>query len=212
MSDSKKPIIQPMKDGPYLVSGLEKLANAKGPVETGDKYALCRCGGSENKPFCDGTHGKINFSSEKLPGRVEDKRDNYPGKDITVHDNRGICAHAGYCTDGLPSAFRLKEEPFVDPDGAPAEDVARQTRMCPSGALSHSIDDEEHRDQERDPQIFIAPHGPYVVQGGPELRDTERGEGASTEHWTMCRCGGSKNKPFCDGTHWYNKFQDDKNA
>jgi uncharacterized Fe-S cluster protein YjdI/CDGSH-type Zn-finger protein len=147
-----------------------------------------------------------------LDGRVDDKRDDYEGSDITVHDNRGICAHAGYCTDGLPKVFRLKEEPFVDPDGAPAEDIALQTHTCPSGALSHSIDGVEHQDQEGDPSIFIAPHGPYVVKGGPEFADTERLEGASTEHWTMCRCGGSKNKPFCDGTHWYNKFRDDANA
>jgi CDGSH-type Zn-finger protein len=49
------------------------------------------------------------------------------------------------------------------------------------------------------------------VSGGPDLLDTDRGQGASTEHFTMCRCGGSKNKPFCDGTHWHNKFTDDKN-
>jgi CDGSH-type Zn-finger protein len=77
--------------------------------------------------------------------------------------------------------------------------------------LSYSTDGVEHRDREGDPAIFVAPNGPYVVSGGPDLLDTDRGQGASTEHFTMCRCGGSKNKPFCDGTHWHNKFTDDKN-
>jgi CDGSH-type Zn-finger protein len=211
-SEKKKPSIQPMPDGPYVVNGLETLANKNGPIETQPKMALCRCGGSNNKPFCDGTHAKIGFSSAKLEGRVEDKRDNVEGKEITIHDNRGICAHAGRCTDGLPSVFRLGTEPWIDPSGATRDEIIATIRQCPSGALSYSVEGEEHRDREGDPAILVTPHGPYVVTGGPELFDTERGEGASTEHFTMCRCGGSKNKPFCDGTHWHIKFRDDKNA
>ena len=173
--------------------------------------ALCRCGGSANKPFCDGTHAKIGFSSAKLDGRVEDKRENRQGKKITIHDNRGICAHAGRCTDGLPSVFRLREEPWIHPDAASADEIIATIRNCPSGALSYSVDDVEHRDRDGEPTIFVAPNGPYVVSGGPELLDAARLEGASKEHFTMCRCGGSKNKPFCDGTHWHIKFKDDKN-
>jgi hypothetical protein len=82
---------------------------------------------------------------------------------------------------------------------------------CPSGALSYSIDGVEHRDQDREPTIFVAPNGPYVVTGGPDLPDTTMAEGASMEHFTLCRCGKSKNKPFCDGTHWSVEFTDDKN-
>lgn len=51
------------------------------------------------------------------------------------------------------------------------------------------------------------PNGPYMVRGGPALIDAEQGEGASKEHYTLCRCGGSKNKPFCDGTHWHIGFE-----
>ena len=173
--------------------------------------ALCRCGGSANKPFCDGTHAKIGFSSAKLEGRVEDKREDYQGKTITIHDNRGICAHAGRCTDGLPSVFRLKEEPWIDPDATSADEIIATIQKCPSGALSYSVDDVEHRDRDGEPTIFVAPNGPYVVSGGPDRLDTTRLGGTSKEHFTMCRCGGSKNKPFCDGTHWHIKFEDDKN-
>ena len=167
--------------------------------------------GQANKPFCDGTHAKIGFSSAKLDGRVEDNRENWQGKKITIHDNRGICAHAGRCTDGLPSVFRLKEEPWIHPDAASADEIIATIQNCPSGALSYSVDEVEHRDRDGEPTIFVAPNGPYVVSGGPELLDAARLEGASKEHFTMCRCGGSKNKPFCDGTHWHIKFKDDKN-
>jgi CDGSH-type Zn-finger protein len=209
--NQKKPSIKPLPNGPYFVKGLEQFSNRKGPIETKEAMTLCRCGGSENKPFCDGTHAKIGFSSDKLDGRVQDRREDYTGDDITIHDNRGVCAHAGYCTDGLPSVFRLKQEPWIDPKGASQKEVAAVIQKCPSGALSYSVGRTEYRNREGRPAIVIAPNGPYIVSGAPELLDTPRGEGASPEHFTLCRCGGSKNKPFCDGTHWHKKFTDDKN-
>lgn len=211
MNSEKKPKITPTPDGPYMVEGLNNFANRKGSIETSETMALCRCGGSANKPFCDGTHAKNGFSSAKLDGRIEDKRDNYLGKQITIHDNRGICAHAGYCTDGLAAVFRMKEEPWIHPDSATAEEIIKTIQKCPSGALSYTVDGTEHRNRDGEPTIFVAPNGPYVVSGCPNLVGTAQGEGASEEHFTMCRCGGSKNKPFCDGSHWYNDFTDDKN-
>ena len=68
----------------------------------------------------------------------------------------------------------------------------------------------EHRDQDRPPMVTVTKDGPYVVTGAIELFDQARGEGASSEHYALCRCGGSKNKPFCDGTHWHIGFSDDK--
>ena len=211
MSSENKPSITPTQNGPYVVKNIENFVNQKGPVETKETTALCRCGGSSNKPFCDGTHQKIGFSSAKIDGRTEDQRDNYVGKNITIHDNRGICAHAGYCTDGLAAVFHLREEPWIYPDSATRDEIISTIKKCPSGALSYTVDDAEHRDRKGEPSIFIAPNGPYVVSGRPDLNDTEFGEEASSEHFTLCRCGGSKNKPFCDGTHWSNGFMDDKN-
>ena len=208
---SRKPVITPAPNGPYLVTDLTDLSNQKGKVATKPKLALCRCGGSANKPFCDGTHAKNGFSSDKQEGRVEDKLDTYRGRAVEIHDNRGTCAHAGYCTDGRPSVFKLNEEPWIDPEGAEAEEIKETINHCPSGALSYSQGGVHKTVRPGEPKIFIAPNGPYVVSGGPELAGTERLKGASQEHWTMCRCGGSKNKPFCDGTHWHIKFTDDKN-
>jgi CDGSH-type Zn-finger protein/ferredoxin len=210
--EESKPTIECSQNGPYLVRNLQNLRNSKAEsIPTKPVIALCRCGGSAKKPFCDGTHSKLGFSSQKVAEGTRDKRQNYVGKGVTIHDNRSICSHAGFCTDRLASVFRMKTEPWIDPDGARIEEIIEAVKRCPSGALSYSIEGVEHRDQDRDPMITVSKDGPYLVTGGVELEDESRAEGASEEHYTLCRCGASKNKPFCDGTHWYVKFTDDKN-
>ena len=98
MSDAR-PQITPIEDGPLRVQGLKQIDTADGPIECESNIALCRCGRSENKPFCDGTHVRVGFSSNKIGGPNPDRRNDYAGKTITIHDNRAICAHAGFCTD-----------------------------------------------------------------------------------------------------------------
>jgi CDGSH-type Zn-finger protein len=104
-------VIEPLQNGPYLVKNLESLTNSKGAVlPTKDVLALCRCGHSTTKPFCSGMHKEIGFDSSRLGGGPPDRRDDYAGDGITIHDNRGICAHIGRCTDSLAAVFRLGEE------------------------------------------------------------------------------------------------------
>lgn len=212
MKDADKPIIEPLINGPNRVSNLKEFKNSKGEqVPTQPEMYLCRCGGSSNKPFCDGTHMKIGFNSDKSPDRVPDRLDDYAGKDITIHDNRGVCAHSGYCTDNSPAVFRMGQEPWIDPDADDSEKTATTIRMCPSGALSYSKDGVQYKDQDREPGITISKDGPHHVVGGIELNDPTGSKPESKEHYTLCRCGGSKKKPFCSGTHWYINFKDDKN-
>jgi CDGSH-type Zn-finger protein len=92
-------------------------------------------------------------------------------------------------------------------------------KSCPSGALSYAIDGIERRDdvdQQREPTITVSKDGPYRITGGIPLNngqgnDEQRAQGSSREHYALCRCGQSKNKPFCSGMHWYANFHDEKN-
>jgi CDGSH-type Zn-finger protein len=180
-----KPKIACLPKGPYYLlndpepAPVPNLRRASGDAcVTARGVALCRCGGSKNKPFCDGTHGTIGFDDRNTADPGKDERKSYAGKGITIFDNRALCAHAGYCTDNLKAVFRQHEEPWIDPDGAAVREIVATIEKCPSGALSYAID------------------------------GVEFGRGASREHYTLCRCGQSKNKPFCDGSHWEAGFRD----
>ena len=197
------PRIRLAPNGPIIVEDLKTFQDGDGtPIEVRQRMRLCRCGGSSTKPFCDSTHASIGFSDSKDEDRLPDERDNYQGAEVTIHDNRAICSHAGYCTEGLPAVWKIGVEPWIDPDGSGQEPIVETIKLCPSGALSFSIDGVESRDRERPPAIQLSPDGPYLVTGGVELEGIQWLEGASTEHYTLCRCGASSNKPFCDGSHW----------
>jgi CDGSH-type Zn-finger protein/truncated hemoglobin YjbI len=213
------PTIQLVKNGPYLLTNVEQMTDGLGdPIPTRPQMALCRCGESDSKPWCDGSHAVAHFDDGKDPNRVADRRDTYQGLSITVHDNRGICQHSGFCTDRLSVAFRVDKEPFVAPSGARMDELIRAVRDCPSGALSYAIDGHEARDDvdwhlQRPPAVSVTTDGPYRITGGVALIDAAgvavaRNEGVSLEHYALCRCGHSQNKPFCSGMHWYIQFRD----
>jgi len=210
--------IQSSADGPYLVTNADRMTSWLGePLAVRPQMALCRCGASATKPFCDGAHAKNGFSGAKSPTRAPDRRDTYPGQQVTVLDNRGICAHSGFCSDRLPTVFRQGKEPFVTPSGGRTDEIVRAVRDCPSGALSFAVDGREAREQVdqtgRPPAIEVSKNGPYRITGSIPLTDAAgepetRNTGSSTEHYSLCRCGQSQNKPFCSGMHWYADFQD----
>jgi CDGSH-type Zn-finger protein len=210
-----KPKIACLPNGPYyLLNDMEaapvaNLRRASGEACAAVRgVALCRCGGSKNKPFCDGTHGTNGFSDRNTANPADNKRSTYVGKGITIFDNRALCSHAGLCTDELASVFRHRETPWIHPDGAAVEKIVAQIRKCPSGALSYAIDGAEAEPSQRPPMVTVTDDGPYAVTGGIELLGVKFGDGASAEHYTLCRCGASKNKPFCDGSHWEVGFKD----
>ena len=209
--------IQAESNGPYLVTNGERLFNWLGErIPLPPLTALCRCGQSATKPFCDGTHAEINFTDQKDPKRASEQRDTYVGQQIAILDNRGTCAHSGFCTDRLSTVFHLGKEPFVAPSGGRLDEIIRAVRACPSGALSFAIDGREAReqvDQNRPAAIEVSKDGPYRITGGVPLTDSRGNamrfnDGASGEHYSLCRCGHSQNKPFCSGMHWYVKFSD----
>jgi CDGSH-type Zn-finger protein/truncated hemoglobin YjbI len=209
--------IRAAHNGPYLVTNATRIVDWLGvPLVPLPQLALCRCGASTLKPLCDGTHLDIGFTDEKDPKRTPDRRDTHVGQQVTIFDNRGTCAHSGFCSDRIRTAFRPDQEPFVAPSGGRMDALISAVRACPSGALSFAIGGQEVReqvDQDREPTIEVSKDGPYRITGGIPLEDAEgapklRNEGASLEHYSLCRCGQSKNKPFCSGMHWTVHFTD----
>jgi CDGSH-type Zn-finger protein len=210
--EGEKPTIDANGDGSLKVHNLKKFKNSKGEdIEVKETMGLCRCGASENKPFCDGSHNGIGFTGKNEGGKNEDELDNYEGKEITIHDNRKICSHAAICTDKFKSVFKHGEEPWIVPDGDTKEKVMEFVRQCPSGALSYSVDGDKMEDEKREPGIEIFKDGPYNVVGGVGLKEGVEMKGQSKEKYSLCRCGASKNKPYCDGNHWDAKFKDEEN-
>lgn len=213
-----QPAIEVAPGGPYLVTNPERIEDWLGcAIVTTPQMALCRCGRSKLKPLCDGSHAG-GFDDAKDPGRVEDRRDIYVGQQVTVLDNRGICQHSGLCTDRLSTVFRADQEPFVAASGGRMDEIIRAVRDCPSGALSYAIDCVEARDDvdyhgQRPGTIQVTKDGPYRITGaipllGAGSQPVASAQGASSEHYALCRCGQSRNKPFCSGMHWYIEFRD----
>ncbi|MDH3377487.1 MAG: CDGSH iron-sulfur domain-containing protein [Gammaproteobacteria bacterium] len=205
-------VIEPKENGPLLVKNVQSLTNSKGADILPDKevIALCRCGKSNNKPFCDGTHSKIGFSSATDNPKAGKWQD-YVGEHITIHDNRRLCAHAGKCTNGLPGVWGMGGEPWIDPDGADVEAIIAVIEQCPSGALSYSIEGKQADAKAPTDGVFVSMDGPYHVSGAITLNDPSRDADDVPSRYALCRCGASKNKPFCDGSHWEIKFEDDNN-
>jgi CDGSH-type Zn-finger protein/truncated hemoglobin YjbI len=219
MQSGLPPHIQASTDGPYLVTNVARLTDWLGDeVPARPQMALCRCGASSIKPRCDGSHAQIGFTSAKSADRIPDRRDTYVGQQVTIFDNRGICQHSGYCTDRLATVFHAGTEPFVTPSGGRMDEIIRAVRDCPSGALSFAIDGWEARSEvdhgeRREMAVEVTKDGPYRITGDIPLRDgtgddEPRAEGSSVEHYALCRCGQSQNKPFCSGMHWYVGFHD----
>ncbi|MGM0568770.1 MAG: CDGSH iron-sulfur domain-containing protein [Elusimicrobiota bacterium] len=198
----KKPKIKVIQDGPYILSGLENIRQEEGAdLRVKKSAALCRCGKSKSFPYCDGIHEKINFSGSKLPGRKKDKTVSYRGDDITINDNRGACSHDGACFKNLPEVFRPKEWRWIKAKKASREEIIDTVKKCPSGALSYTLDGVEYKNYDRSPAVKLDPRGPLNAEGYVELDDPRGSTPEAQEHYSLCRCGKSKNKPFCDGMH-----------
>ena len=218
LMDGRDQGIRCAHNGPYLVTNAGRVWDWLGQeIPTTPQLALCRCGESAIKPICDAACATSGFTDKKDPKRVPDKRDSYDGVQLTVFDNRGICQHSGFCTDRLNAVFHT-EGAFVTPSGGRMDEIIRAVRDCPSGALSYAIDGVEARSQvdwdgRRAPAVEVSKDGPYRITGGIPLTDhhgdpVARASGSSLEHYALCRCGHSQNKPFCSGMHWYIDFKD----
>ena len=152
--------------------------------------ALCRCGRSSNKPFCDGTHKTVGFDGTETAdaGPIADRRDAYEAAEVTIYDDRSVCAHAGACTDGLPAVWKLGTEPWIDQNAASADEIKATIAKCPSGALTSSEPGGAVVEQPLSPAVKAGVNGPYQVRGGIPVTSSGGETYEVRNRQTLCRC------------------------
>jgi CDGSH-type Zn-finger protein len=209
--DKPTPAMVVSKYNNYLVTDLDTLEKSDGEkLDTQPVTALCRCGGSKMKPYCDGTHNEKGWNEAKKKDRTPDKVRTFEGKDIIIYDNRGVCSHDGSCVRMLTGVFDKDKIPWINPNGASITEIIKTVEQCPSGALSYGFGDRRYQEWgQKNPGISTSKDGPLKVTGGVLLKDDGGCQPECAEHYTLCRCGGSRNKPFCDGDHLENGFEAD---
>ena len=202
------------KNGPYLVVGGVPLKR-KSPVvsehgepltwrtETleGDRstYALCRCGHSEMKPFCDGTHASIGFDGTETAGTDSygERAASLGGTGIEVFDDRSICVHAGFCGNKVSNVWKMAAD---TDDTVVRAQVMAMVENCPSGALTFAVGGEAI-EPDLPEEVAVIPDGPLWVSGGLPIQRSDGETIETRQRVTLCRCGASSIKPLCDGSH-----------
>lgn len=210
------------KDGPYIVAGAIPISeqiiiadseNTAIEWSQGKKYplrgkcALCRCGHSKNKPFCDGTHLKVDFDGTETAAR--EGYNNPPkeinGQELKLTDFEELCASARFChrAGGIWSLV-LKSE-----DQRKKKIAIEEACDCPSGRLviynkknNRTVEPEFEKSIGliEDPTMGVS--GPIWVRGGVQIESADGKAYMICNRVTLCRCGKSENKPFCDSSHY----------
>ncbi|HEY3208788.1 MAG TPA: CDGSH iron-sulfur domain-containing protein [Actinomycetota bacterium] len=222
MDDGSNPRIKVVEGGPYRVSGvpvvrMRKVAGRDGDVARWERgstvgeegpFDLCRCGQSGSKPFCDGAEKTIGFDGTETADRgpTADRRFEYGDGSVVLSDDPTLCARAAFCETGLSDAWALAEE-TEDPERRAM--LIRMVGRCPSGRLAYHLPPDPDMVEEELPQeIGVVDDGPLWVRGGVPIEAADGFEYEVRNRVALCRCGKSKNKPFCDGSHVRTKFKD----
>ena len=214
--------IKVSKDGPYLVSGsiplLEKIIKYDSKWDTcewqdgktypqQEQYALCRCGQSHNKPFCNGAHLKVKFDGAETASHTvhRDQAIVIDGPGLKLSDAKILCASARFChrAGGIWNIINTSNNP------GDKKIAIEEAADCPSGRLV-VYDKETGKPIEPifEPSIvliddpYIKTIGPLWVRGGIPITSSDDIPYEIRNRVTLCRCGKSRNKPFCDSSHW----------
>lgn len=133
----------------------------------------------------------------------------YSNSEITVIWKPGLCIHSTKCWKGLGEVFKPKERPWINMEGAETDKIIAQVNQCPSGALSYlsNTEAEQVASVEAEKIVEISENGPLLVYGNLLIKSKNGEEKRESKVTAFCRCGGSTNKPYCDGTHRKIGFQ-----
>jgi CDGSH-type Zn-finger protein len=208
-------VIEVGENGPYHVIGripvrrVSKVETEKRePIDwhvyeelpLSDEYWLCRCGGSDDKPWCVGAHSKNGFDgTEAAPtNSYADRAKALGGSDVTVVDDRSICTHAGFCSNRITNAWKAAS--LIDDDEALRDQLVEMVQRCPSGALTLLRNGSE-AEPDLPVAVSIQKDGPLLVTGRVRVQRADGEPFEIRNRVALCRCGGSSIKPLCDGTH-----------
>jgi len=222
MAASEKCIIKVGKNGPYIVSGKIPISeyvincDSKGtPINwiLGKEYpvrencALCRCGQSENKPFCDGTHADIHFNGTETADieQCYSQAKEINGPELILTDVEKLCASARFCH----RSGDIWDQIFKSDNLEIKKNVIRNSCDCPSGRLSltdketgKSLEPELGRSIALVEDPFMGVNGPIWIKGEIPIKSADGNIYEVRNRVTLCRCGKSQNKPFCDSSHY----------
>ncbi len=218
--EPRAPGIRITRNGPYIVTGGVPLTrqrivcDAEGEAiewregegyPVGETYALCRCGRTGTPPFCDGTHVKIPFDGTETASREPylERADWTEGEEIRLSDAPGFCSHARFCVrgEGIWSLVEHSDDPEAK------KTALQMAANCHSGRLV-MWDRETGKPIEPafEPSIGVVEEpdgrpGPLWIRGGIPVVSADGTTYEVRNRMTLCRCGRSWNKPFCDGSH-----------
>jgi len=226
MADKK---IKVTKNGPYLVSGnlslkkeiieLDEKGNSIG-WKDGEKYldkenyALCRCGKSKNPPYCDGAHAKVNFDGTETAGdkKFNEEAEKIVGPEIDLLDVSKLCAFVRFCHNDKGNVWDLTKNSF---DAEAKKEAIQQACNCSAGRLvmmdkktGKAIEPELEQSLSLIEDPKTGTNGPIYVRGGVEIESAEGKKYETRNRVTLCRCGASGNKHFCDASHVRIQFND----
>jgi CDGSH-type Zn-finger protein len=220
LSDTRGPRIRVTKNGPYILEGPVPLARQSIEVDdagesvawkVGEPFpprqprALCRCGMSGVKPNCDGSHLAMGFDGTETASNAPyaEAATTIEGPTLLLRDRPELCAEARFCSAKGTAWHRVERE-----DEESRDVVVEEARMCPSGRYT-AVDKAtgEALEPELEPSIGLVEDpsqgvsGPIWVRGGIPVESADGTVYEVRNRVTLCRCGASKNKPFCDATH-----------
>jgi uncharacterized Fe-S cluster protein YjdI len=134
----------------------------------------------------------------------------YSNDEVTVVWKPKVCIHSTLCWKGLIEVFNPREKPWIKMGGSTTEKIIEQVRKCPSGALSYYLNTDAPAEENKDKvvaesasitKIEVSANGPYLIKTECLIIHSDGREETKTGTVALCRCGGSSNKPYCDGSH-----------
>ena len=134
---------------------------------------------------------------------MKDITKKYTNGEVTIVWKPNMCIHSTICFNGLGNVFDPQKRPWITPEEGTTEQIIDQVKKCPSGALSYYMNSEEGDEVKVVAETIVEtmPNGPLMVYGNVTIKDPSGNLTKKNNVTAFCRCGGSSNKPFCDGSH-----------